>query len=196
MTQRSPYSDRYKTEQKGKTRRSASAAKPKRAVADLSSYDAPKKKSSSQKPTSAWGRAKAAWKSSGETSSVAKRIESTPRIKELRRIWWGLWGGALLVAVVILLMQQAGMRDSVFIPVLWVLWLAAMGGAFFLEFGPIRNERARAIAAATASGKTGKADKPEKGGKGGKPATKAPVIDAPSAPGPDDRQPPSPDDQA
>jgi hypothetical protein len=192
MTQRSPYSDRYKTEQKGKTRRSASAAKPKRAVADLTSYDAPKKKTP-EKSTSAWGRAKAAWKSSGETSSAVKRIESTPKIKQLRRIWWMLWGGALIVAAGILLMQQAGLRNSPFIPVLWVVWLAAMGGAFFLEFGPIRNERARAIAAATGAGKPGKGNK---GDKGGKPSAKAPVIDAPSAPGPDDRQPPSADDHA
>lgn len=190
MTQRSPYSDRYKTDQKGKTRRSASAAKPKRAVADLSSYDTPTKKASSQKPTTAWGRAKAAWKSSGEASSTVARIESTPKMKQLRRIWWFLWAGALFVAVAILLMQQAGLRDSVFVPVLWAVWLAMMGGAFFLEFGPIRNERVRAVAAAT-GGKAGKADK------GGKPSAKAPVIGGePAAPEPDDRQPPLPEDQA
>ena len=34
MGQRSPYNDRYKVEQKGKTRKSASAAKPKRASID------------------------------------------------------------------------------------------------------------------------------------------------------------------
>ena len=194
MAQRSPYNDRYKVEQKGKTRRSASAAKPKRAIADLTPMDSPTKKSSQkQKPTSARGRAKAAWKSSGTADSTLARAEATPRMKQLRRVWWFLWVGALAVAVGILLMQQAGYKDSVFVPVLWAFWLAAMGGAFYLEFGPIRKERAVAMAAASV-GKSGKADKGEKSGRASK---KAPVIGAsPDAPAPDDRQPPSSDDQA
>jgi hypothetical protein len=148
MAQRSPYNDRYKVESKGKTRRSASAAKPKRAVADLTPAESSKKP---QKKRSMWSRAQAASGSGGSTASA--RIESTPRMKRLRNIWWVLWAGALAVAVGILLLQQAGMKSSPLIPVAWAIWLAAMGGAFYLEFVPIRKERAAAIEAAKSGGK-------------------------------------------
>ena len=174
MGQRSPYNDRYKVEQKGKTRKSASAAKPKRAVADLTPGDSPKK--GQKKKSSVWSRAKSA-SNSGNAATQAS-VEGTPRMKELRRIWWVLWAGALLVAVGILLLQQnAVTKSSPFIPIAWVVWLGAMGGAFYLEFGPIRKERARAIEAAKAGGKPSKKEKT-------------------TAAAPDDRQPPSQDGDA
>jgi hypothetical protein len=97
-------------------------------------------------------------------------------MKQLRRIWWVLWGGALGVAVVILLMQQYGFEKSPLIAVAWGLWIAAMGGAFYLEFGPIRKERALAIEAAKSGGKSSKKDRDK-------------------TPAPDDRQPPTPEGQ-
>ena len=57
MAQRSPYNDRYKTDQKGKTRKSASAAKPTRYIADLTPGESPKK---AEKKSSVWSRAKSA----------------------------------------------------------------------------------------------------------------------------------------
>jgi hypothetical protein len=182
MSQRSPYNDRNKVEQKGKTRKSASSAKPKRAVADLTPTDTPKKKA--VKKTSAWGRAKAAWAAGGPSSP--SYVPPTPRMKQLRRIWWALWGGALVIALVIVLMQQAKMGSPALVGVLWVFWLAAMGGAFFLEFGPIRKERALLIETTRSSGKSEKAAKADKPAKAAK--TEPPV--------PDDRQPPSPEDPA
>jgi uncharacterized membrane protein HdeD (DUF308 family) len=80
-------------------------------------------------------------------------------MRQLRRVWWVLWIAALGVAVGILLMQQAGMDKSPFIPALWGVWLVAMGGAFYLEFIPIRKERAAAIEAAKGGGKAAKKDK-------------------------------------
>jgi hypothetical protein len=157
MAQRSPYNDRYKVEQKGKTRKSAAGAKPKRALADVTPAEAAKK--SAAKP-SFWSRAKAATGSgSGSSAAAARAIESSPRMKQLRRVWWVLWIAALGVAVGILLMQQAGMDKSPFIPALWGVWLVAMGGAFYLEFIPIRKERAAAIEAAKGGGKAAKKDK-------------------------------------
>lgn len=84
--------------------------------------------------------------------------------------WWIAWAGALSVAVAILAMQQLGGTWTSFVPIAWGVWLTAMVAAFYLEFVPIRKERAAMIESARAS--HGKADKPAKGGK-------APVIEAP-----------------
>jgi hypothetical protein len=164
MAQRSPFNDRYKVDQKGKTRKSAAGAKPKRAIADLTPADAPKK---SQKKTTAWGRAKSASKPAASSAMAA--VESTPRMKELRKIWWYLWVGALVIAVGILLLQQFKVNIPIVVGVAWAIWFAAMGGAFYIEFGPMRKERAAAAAAAKQGGKPAKSDK---------------------APAPDDRTPP------
>jgi hypothetical protein len=113
-------------------------------------------------------------------------VESGPRMKELRRIWWWLWGGAVVLAVGLWVVQEAARNAGVaataaatavvtattatvdaaasaaespyapFLLIGWVLWLAAMAGAFYLEFVPIRKERARALEAARGgSGKGG-----------------------------------------
>lgn len=220
MAQRSPYNDRYKTDQKGKTRRSASAAKPKRAVADLTPGESPKK---AEKKTSAWSRAKAASggssskssKSSSSNSSaksVLRMVEGSPRMKELRRIWWWLWGGAVALAVGLWVLQEAARNAGAaassaastastvatatveaavnaaqgpyapFLLIGWALWLGAMGGAFYLEFVPIRKERARGLAAAKDGSKSSstKSGTPAKSKKPGKPAASA-GKDAPAA---------------
>lgn len=181
MAQRSPYNDRYKTDQKGKTRKSAAGAKPKRAVADLtpaSSAKAPVKKKGLFSRAQASSRAAA--------PSKPAMAPSSPRMKQLRLIWWVLWVIALGDALGILYLQKGGAAFSAFVPYGWGIWLAAMGGAFFLEFGPIRKERGAMIdAMAAAKGK---------GGKAAKAAAKAEASkksDAPEPPAPDDRQPPS-----
>jgi hypothetical protein len=110
-------------------------------------------------------------------------------MKQLRLIWWVLWVVALVVAVGILLVQRAGGAVASLIPFGWGVWLVAMGGAFYLEFVPIRKERAALIEAA-ATAKHSKSDKAGKGGKAGKPSGPA------AAPAPDDRQPPSSEDPA
>jgi cation transport ATPase len=183
MAQRSPYNDRYKVEQKGKTRKSAAGAKPKRAVADLTPAEAVKK---SQKKTSAWGRAK---KASSPSKPASARFEATPRMKQLRQIWWLLWGGALLVAVGILIMQQAKIGNAVIIGAAWLVWLLAMGGAFYIEFVPIRKERALAIEAAKSGGKPAKPEKSDED-KPDRPAKPAKPVKAAES---DDSQPPSQD---
>ena len=204
MAQRSPYNDRYKTDQKGKTRRSASAAKPKRATADLTPGESKKP----EKKTSAWSRAKTASgsssksssKSSSDSKSLLRQVESAPHMKELRRIWWWLWGGAVVMAVGLWLLQEAARNASVaattaasavltattatveaaasaaespygpFLLIGWALWLALMAGAFYLEFVPIRKERARVMEAARGGSKSSKSATSAKPGKAGKAA--------------------------
>jgi len=175
MGQRSPYNDRYKVEQKGKTRRSASSAKPKREIADLTPTDT---KPKAKKKTGWFGKSQ-----SGPRPPV-QPIVSTPRMKQLRTIWWVLWVIALGVALGILYLQQAVKAGSTayapFVGIAWVLWAASMGGAFYLEFVPIRKERRLALEAMAA--------KPEKGSKQAKGDTKGKGGSEP--PAPDDRRPP------
>jgi hypothetical protein len=146
MATRSPYNDRYKTEQKGKTRRSASSAKPKRDIADLTPASSTKKAAK-----------KKSWWSTPPAASATVAFESTPHMKNLRRVWWVLWGVSLLIAVGILLLQKGGTAYLTYVPIAWGLWVACMGGAFYLEFGPIRKARAAAMLAARTSVKPSKA---------------------------------------
>ena len=211
MAQRSPYNDRYKVDQKGKTRKSASAAKPKRSVADLTPAESPKK---AEKKSSVWSRAKSAsggsspsksskGSGSSDSKSLLRLVESSPRMKELRRIWWWMWGGAVALAVGLWVLQEtarnAGVAASTaastaatvttatvdaavnaaqspyapFLLIGWALWLAAMGGAFYLEFVPIRKERAKGLEAARAGSKatSSKSGTPAKSKSSGKTAT-------------------------
>lgn len=163
MTQRSPYNDRYKTDQKGKTRKSAAGAKPKR-EAGKSADAAPSKKAPAKKRTM-WGRGPA-------SGPVAPPVQS-PEMKKLRSVWWVLWGASLVVAVGILLLQQAHAAAE-FVTVGWGLWAAALAGAFYIELGPLRKARIKAIEEAK-SGKKPKQDKPA-----------VPKADGPSSPSSDE----------
>ncbi len=186
MATRSPYNDRYKVDQKGKTRRSASASKPKRGIADLTPADSPKKAAAKKRK----------WWNPSPGASTAPAFVATPRMKQLRRIWWVLWGLSLFIAVGILLLQNSAKQASdaaaalaaaasgattatidaaalaaaapysPYVPVLWGLWAAAMAGAFYLEFRPIRKAREAAIEASRKGGKPEKVQ-PSKTAKGG-----------------------------
>lgn len=161
MATRSPHNDRYKTELKGSTRKSASSAKPKRVLGDLTPASSPKIGGPKK---SRWGR--------GPAARPTPTFEPSPQMKQLRRIWWMLWGLSLVIAVGIILLQRAGAAYQGYVPFAWGLWAAAMGGAFYMEFTPIRKARMAAMEAARSGGK-----KPK-----GKPV-KAVTDQEPAAPG-------------
>jgi hypothetical protein len=161
MSRRSVSNDRYRVEQKGKTRKSASSAKPKREAGEAATVGKkPAKKSakSSSKPK-LFG-----WKSSGER---VPPVPSTPEMKRLRKLWWIAMGVAIVIAVAMVPLQTYGIKalDSA----LFGLYAAALGAALYLEFGPLRKARIAATAEAKAKGGKGsKGAKPE-----AKPATKS-----------------------
>ena len=167
MASRSPYNDRYKVDQKGKTRRSASSSKPKRDVADLTPSGSSKKKVAAKKPW--WGR--------GPATAPVAAFEPTPKMKKLRKLWWILWGASLAVALVIVLVGQKGGPYEQYVSFAWGLWAATMAGAFYLEFGPIRKARIEAIEGARKGGKPAKADGVKKGVSAAKDAGDAPEPD-------------------
>jgi hypothetical protein len=157
MSRRSVTNDRYRVDRSGKTRKSASAAKPKRAAGESAS--APKKKPAA-KPRSALGRL-----FGGGSSSPAARIESTPEMKKLRRVWWVFMGVAILLALTML--QTSKLKNRTIDAVVFGTYAAALGGALYIEFVPLRRAR---LAAATAAkgGKGAKGPKDEPADKGGK----------------------------
>jgi hypothetical protein len=161
MARRSVTNDRYRVEQKGKTRKSASSAKPKR-EAGSSSASTPAKKA---KPKSKWGR--------GPAREPIPKVPTSPEMKQLRRYWWILIGTAIVLAVAMIPLSKMGNKtiDSL----LFGVYAASLGGALYLEFGPLRKARLAAIAEAKG-----------KGGKASKAASKAPAL--PTTPEPQSLQ--------
>jgi hypothetical protein len=147
MATRSPYNDRYKVDQKGKTRRSASSAKPKRGIADMTPASSSKKVAAKKK-----------WWSAPPAANRAPVIEPTPEMKKLRKIWWGLWGASLAIAFIIIPLNQPTNPLSRYVSIAWGLWAAAMAGAFYLEFGPLRKARLKAMETVRSGSKAGKAE--------------------------------------
>lgn len=159
VTQRSPYNDRYKVDQKGKTRRSASAAKPKRDVADLT-----------PRPDGKPAARKSRWRRAAASVQPTQTFVMTPEMRKLRRVWWVLWTLSLVIALGILYAQR-NPAFAVYVPFGWGLWLLTIGATFYLEFFPLRRLRLAAVDAA-------------KQGKGGKSKAERKPPAAPTQPGP------------
>jgi hypothetical protein len=148
MTRRSVGNDRYRVEQKGHTRKSASAAKPKREVGAAAS-DKPKKKAKSAKKPNLFGMK--------TTREPVARVVPSPEMKKLRRWWWGFMGAAIIIAMAMFGMSAAKIVNKTAESVLFGVYAAALGGALYLEFGPLRKARLAAIDAGKTTG--GKAKK-------------------------------------
>lgn len=157
MSRRSVTNARYRKDNVGSTRKSASAAKPKRDAGDLSASS--KKKAAPKKGF--WATLFAPAPDAGVTS---------PEMRRLRRYWWVFLGSALAIAVLMYFTQAQAWAKPFQIPML-ALYAITLGGALYLEFGPIRKARAAAIAASRGGSK--------KGGKGAK-AEAAAKHDAPA----------------
>jgi hypothetical protein len=95
-------------------------------------------------------------------------MPSTPQMKSLRRYWWILIGTAIVLAVAMIPIQKLG--NTTLDSVLFGVYAAALGGALYLEFGPLRRARKAAIAEAKA-----------KEGKGSKSRAKAKALEPPQA---------------
>ena len=121
MTRRSPLHQRYQSKKpKGSTSRSAASAKPKRDAGEAA-----------PRPSA----------SGGGSRGWSTALPQTPEAKRLRRIWWGLVAGALALAVASIFTRRAGTV------VYWGVMLGyavCLGGAMYLEFGPLRKLRREA----------------------------------------------------
>ena len=149
MARRSAMNDRYRVEQKGHTRKSASSAKPKREAGTTATTA--KKPAKSAKPK-LFGK--------GPAREPVGAIPSTPEMKKMRRYWWIAMGVAIVIAVAMVPISKY--KNSALDSALFGLYAVALSAALYLEFGPLRKMRREAVAAAKA-----------KSGKGGKSASKA-----------------------
>lgn len=158
MSRRSVTNDRYRVDQKGKTRKSASSAKPKRAAGESSSTPA-KKKGATSKPKSAIGRLFGR----GPATQPVPKIEPTPEMTKLRRVWWVFMGVAVALALAMVPLSKVNNTVS---SILFGTYAAALGGALYIEFGPLRRARMAAMKAAKGGKAAKSAGKAAGGGKG------------------------------
>jgi TRAP-type C4-dicarboxylate transport system permease large subunit len=157
VSRRSVTNDRYRVENKGKTRKSASSAKPKREAGSTSSA-VPAKAAAKTAKKRPWGR--------GGARRTAPAVPSTPEMKKLRRYWWALMAVAVVVALA--MWPTSGLKNRTLNSALFATYAVVLAAALYLEFGPLRKARAAAIASAKKEGKSGgkRGVKPT-GGKGG-----------------------------
>lgn len=158
MSQRNPMNERYTTEgHTGKTRKSASSAKPKMKVAGTVVEQAAKKTKQQRK-----AEAKAERKKQQARQREIDRKYYTPdtqRYRNLRKLWWAfLIGGIICVAVSFLAREQ--LPDMVAMVILFAAY-AFIIAAFYVDLSKIRKERqayqARMVAQEEAEAKRAKA---------------------------------------
>ena len=139
MARRSAMNARYQknTAPAGKTRRSASAAKPKR---EAGTHGASSK-------------AKAKSKRPGLRKAMAS-VPSTPEMKRWRWVWIGLIVLALIIAA-LMAFVPALRSNRTYLYAGSVLYVAALGGAVYVDFTIIRKLRLAAVAAQKAAKKKG-----------------------------------------
>ncbi|HEY3317150.1 MAG TPA: hypothetical protein VGK50_01830 [Coriobacteriia bacterium] len=139
MARRSPMNARYQknTGPAGKTRRSASAAKPKR---------------------EAGGQAPAPAKKKGERPSFREALRggpSTPEMKKWRRVWAVLIAVAFATALIAAFVPFVKTNRPLAMALI-VIYLICLGGAFYVDLRIIRKLRAQATADAKAADKSKK----------------------------------------
>lgn len=141
MARRSAMNARYQknTAPAGKTRRSASAAKPKREAGTQGASSKAKAKSKAKRP--------------GLRQAMAS-VPSTPEMRRWRWVWIGLIVLALIIAA-LMAFVPALRSNRTYLYAGSVLYVAALGGAVYVDFAIIRKLRLAAVAAQKAAKKKG-----------------------------------------
>ncbi|MDO9556556.1 MAG: hypothetical protein Q7J82_03100 [Coriobacteriia bacterium] len=157
MARRSAGNDRYRTDQKGQTRKSASSLKPKRekGTVDATMY----KKDSGAKEKKA-AKKKAAKKTPAKKKFIP--VPTTPEIRKWRKVWWVAIVVALLAFGVAFLGEKQ--ESQVLRTVGLSIELAGVLVAINIDIFVIRRLRKEVIAAGQ-KGKKPKADKTEESDK-------------------------------
>lgn len=136
MSQRNFMNERYNEENRtGKTRRSASSAKPKTERAGTVRAPAPKSKK--QKKEEARERERAAMEKAG---AIQSRFEETEGYKRLRRLWWVFLVGAILCTALSFVFQRTDGLDRVSMASMILAYVLIIA-AFYIDLGKIRKER-------------------------------------------------------
>ena len=156
MTQRNFMNERYTEENRsGKTRKSASSAKPKAARAATVRDPAPKSKK--EKKAEARERERAA---AEKATLHGERFEDTDAYKRLRRIWWVLLAGAIVCTVFSFATARTETLGQVSMGVMIAAYVLIIA-AFYVDLGKIRKER-KLFNAALANNKSKEARREQK----------------------------------
>lgn len=138
MSQRNPMNERYQSEDhQGKTRKSAASAKPKSKAAASVVVQ-----TSSKTPQQKKADAKAARRKAQDEQRALDRKYYNPDTKEykrLRRLWWGLLGGAVVCTAGSFFLRES-LGDAVSMGII-VAAYALIIAAFYVDFSKIRKER-------------------------------------------------------
>lgn len=142
MARRSPLNPRYQrdTEPAGKTRRSASSAKPKR--------EAGQQSAPSGKPAGKPDRP--------SLREAMRDVPSTPEMKRWQRLWWVCMGAAVAMLVLTLVVPVFKTNTRLGFGAL-LIYAAFLGGGLYIQLVKIKPLRDKAIADAKA-GKNKKKD--------------------------------------
>ena len=136
MSQRNFMNERYNEENRsGKTRKSASSAKPKTARASTVRDPAPKTKK--QKKEEARERERQA---AEKAEFMQARYEETEGYKKLRRLWWVLLVGAILCTALSFVFQRDEGLKQLSMGVMIAAYVLIIA-AFYIDLGKIRKER-------------------------------------------------------
>ena len=152
MAQRNPMNERYRGEgPAGKTRRSASSAKPKRPAGAPTGGAAPAKLSAREQAN----RRRLAAAEERRADAAARRevagiVPTDPAYKRWRTIWWALIAVGLVTVAASWLLRTELERNAVLGWALLVSSYAAIGGALAIDFFKIRPLRTAAQKAALA----------------------------------------------
>lgn len=134
MSQRNPMNDRYQTdERRGQTRKSAAAMKPKTKAAATVRVAPPQKTKQQKKAEKKVARAKQA--------ELDRKYYNppTPQYKRLRKVWWGLLIGAILLTVLSWFGRTFLPEAATYITL--GLAYACIIGALYVDFSKIRKVR-------------------------------------------------------
>ena len=146
MARRSPQNDRYKKDANiGSTRKSAASAKPKHQQAESGRSGTPAKSVVSR----------------SKPKPKARILLPNPDTAEFKRwnmINYGLLGGALLFALVVLAVGPQ-LQKTPWYYVLWGGWGAALAGSMYIQFSKIRKLRQEWVDSGQAAAKAKADDK-------------------------------------
>lgn len=134
MSQRNPMNDRYQTdEHQGQTRKSAASMKPKTKAASSVRVQPAQKTKQQKKAEQKAARTK--------QSEIDRKYYNppTPEYKRLRKVWWGLLIGAILMTALSFLGREFLPEMASYI--ILGLAYACIIGALYVDFSKIRKVR-------------------------------------------------------
>lgn len=147
MAQRNPMNDRYRGDgPAGKTRRSASAAKPKRSSSSSSGSRDMSRLSAREQAIARREQAKARRRAAASARAAAPMVvPTTPEFKRYRKIWWAFLGAGVVLTAITWAMRSLVSEDLTWASyAILGLAYACIAAALYIDFKRLRPLRLEA----------------------------------------------------